>query len=225
MEEEDGRTAVKTRHRRAILTAALELIDEGDGSRFSADALAERAGVSRRTVFNHFSSLDDVLLAVCTDTLDVAVEHLRAQPPSSALPEGSREAMFAELAQALRSADLSDRIIQVWRAMGGASVDDQRRQAFAQQALAVVADRLSAQLTARDPGADALDIDLLASLLTHGIGVIAGHWVATARPDRPPARAAWEELLERLLDTVGSGYLPRTTSRTDTNVPQRTARE
>jgi AcrR family transcriptional regulator len=209
--EEDGRTAVRLRHRRAILAAALELIEEGDGSRFSADALAERAGVSRRTVFNHFASLDDVLLDVCTETLDVAVEHLRSQTPSSALPEASREAMFGALAQALRGADLSDRIIRVWAAMGGASVDDQHRQAFAQQALALVADRLSEQLTARNPGADPLDVDLLASLLTHGLGVIAGHWVATARPGRPPSPAEWDRLLELLLDRVGSGYLPRST--------------
>lgn len=205
--EEDGRTAVKTRHREAILSAAIELIESGDGSRFSADALAARAGVSRRTVFNHFASLDDVLLGVCTDTLDVAVERLRDQAPPP-YPEGSREALFAALAQALRSADLSDRIVRVWRAMGGAAVDDGRRQAFAQQALALVANRLSEQLAASNPDADRLDLDLLASLLTHGIGVIAEHWVATERPGRPPSRAAWDRLLERLLDTVGSGYLP-----------------
>lgn len=204
--EEDGRTAVKTRHREAILRAAIELLEEGDGSRFSADALADRAGVSRRTVFNHFASLDDVLLSVCADTLDVVVDRLRDQDPPPR-PDGGRAELFAALAQALRSADLSDRIVRLWRAMGGAAVDDERRQAFAQQALALVADRLSAQLAASNPAADRLDIDLLASLLTHGVGVIAEHWVATARPGRAPCRAAWDALLERLLDTVGTGVI------------------
>lgn len=204
---EDRRTAVRLRHRRAILDAAIELMAEGEGARFSADALAERADVSRRTVFNHFPSLDDVLLSVCVETLDVAVEQLRSQPPPP-FAAGNREAMFAALAQALRSADLSGRIVQVWRAMGGTAVDEQRRQAFAQQALTLVASRLSAQLAATNPDADRLDLDLLASLLTHGIGVIAEHWVAMAQPGRPPSPRIWDELLERLLDTVGSGYLP-----------------
>ncbi len=207
--EGDGRTAVRLRHRRAILDAAVELIGEGAGARFSADELADRAGVSRRTVFNHFASLDDVLLDVCSETLDVVAAQLRAQVgwPTSGEP---RTAMFAAMSQALRSAELSEPILQVWRALGGPTVDDQRTRAFAQQALAGLADELAALLRAHHPQADLLDIALLASLLAHGLGVIASHWIVAAAPGRPPRRAEWDRLLERLLDTVGTGYLPRT---------------
>lgn len=208
--EGSSRTTVKERHRRAILDAAIELIEASEAPRFSTDELAERAGVSRRTVFNHFASLDDVLLSVCTETLDVVTEQLRARTSAAELGEASCETMFAALAQTLRGADLSGPIVQVWRALGGASADDQRTQAFAQRALALVANDLSAQLVDANPQVDPLEIDLLASLLTHGLGVIAGHWVATAKPGQPPSRAEWDRLLERLLDTVGSGYLPRT---------------
>ena len=48
--------------------------------------------------------------------------------------------MFAALAQALRAADLSAPILRVWRALGGPLVDEQRTGAFAQQALALVAE-------------------------------------------------------------------------------------
>lgn len=206
----DGRSAVKVRHRRAILTAAVELIEQDDGARFTADELAARSGVARRTIFNHFGTLDDVLLAVCTDTLRVATEQLRAVTGPAPAGDSTREAMFTDLARALRRADLSGPITQVWRALGGLSGDGHRTQAFAQQALALTAAELSAQLTARHPGADPLEVELLSSLLTHGVGVVAGHWLTTARPGRPPSRAEWERLLERLLDRVGTGYLPRT---------------
>ncbi len=203
---------MRVRHRRAILDAAIALIQSGDGARFSADELAVRAGVSRRTVFNHFSSLDDVLLAVCTETLDVVAEPLRVAPGSESASGGSRAAMFTALARALRAADLSGPILQVWRALGGPLVDEQRTSAFAQQALAMVAEELAAQLAGHFPDCDPLEVALLASLLTHGLGVIAGQWVSAAVPGHPPDRGDWDRLLERLLDTVGSGYLPRLVS-------------
>lgn len=208
--EFDGRTAVRVRHRRAILDAALGLIQAGDGARFTADELALRAGVSRRTVFNHFPSLDDVLLAVCSEILDVVAEQVRLFPGRTAAADGSLAAMFTAVAQALRAADLSAPILQVWRALGGPMVDEQRKGAFAQQALALVAEELATELAGDYPECDPLDVSLLASLLTHGLGVIAMQWVASAAPGRPPDPADWDRLLERLLDTVGSGYLPRT---------------
>jgi AcrR family transcriptional regulator len=203
---------VRVRHRRAILDAAVALVQSGDGARFSADELAVRAGVSRRTVFNHFGSLDDVLLAVCTETLDVVAEQLRVPGRVEVGGDESRAAMFTALAQALRAADLGGPILQVWRALGGPLVDEQRTGAFAQQALALVAEELTAQLAGHYPDADPLEVALLASLLTHGLGVIAGQWVSAAVPGSPPDPADWDPLLERLLDTVGSGYLPRTSS-------------
>jgi AcrR family transcriptional regulator len=219
----DGRSAVRVRHRRAILDAAVSLIRAGDGARFTADELAVRAGVSRRTVFNHFASLDDVLLAVCTETLDVVAEQVRVFPGSAAVADGGRAAMFTALAHALRAADLSGPILQVWQALGGSLGDAQRTRGFAQQALALVAEQLAAQLAGHYPDADPLDVALLASLLTHGLGVIAGQWVSSAEPGRPPEPGDWDRLLQRLLDTVGSGYLPA--SRSDPATPRPTPTE
>ena len=205
--EEDGRSAVKAQHRRAIVAAAPELVEAGGP--LTADDLAQRAGVSRRTIFNHFASLDDVVLAMCTEILGSVVDQLPAPVDSVAGAGDSRESMFAATALALRSAGLSDRVAQVWRALGGAAVDDQHRQAFAQRALALVADELAEQLAIHHPDADPLDISLLANLLTHGLGVIAAHWLEGAGQAQEPDPADWNLLLERLLDTIGSGYLPR----------------
>ena len=205
--EEDGRSAVKAQHRRAIVAAATELVEAGGP--LTADDLAQRAGVSRRTIFNHFASLDDVVLAMCTEIFGSVVEQLPAPVSSVARAGDSRASMFTAMAQALRSAGLSDRVDQVWRALGGAAVDDQHRQAFAQRALALVADELAEQLAIHHPDADPLDISLLANLLTHGLGVIAAHWLEGAGQAQEPDPADWNLLLERLLDTIGSGYLPR----------------
>jgi TetR/AcrR family transcriptional regulator of autoinduction and epiphytic fitness len=56
----DGRLARGLRARSAIVDAMLALIDEGD-LRPSAARVAERAGVSLRTVFQHFRDMETLL--------------------------------------------------------------------------------------------------------------------------------------------------------------------
>lgn len=58
----DGRSARSRRTRDAVVEALLGLIDEGD-PKPGAQRVAERAGVSTRTVFAHFTSLDDLYRA------------------------------------------------------------------------------------------------------------------------------------------------------------------
>jgi AcrR family transcriptional regulator len=61
----DGRTLRSLRTRTAVVDALLELIDEGD-LRPPAPRIAERAGVSLRSVFQHFRDLEG-LFAFATD--------------------------------------------------------------------------------------------------------------------------------------------------------------
>jgi|GEM_PF-6276047 len=64
----NGQTRRRLRARQSLITAADELFTEMDGSEEEAyaattiDMIVERAGVSRRTFFNHFSGKADVLL-------------------------------------------------------------------------------------------------------------------------------------------------------------------
>ena len=53
---EDRREAVKYHNRRAIIDAAAALAAERGLGRFTVNDLADRAGVSRRTIFNYFAS-------------------------------------------------------------------------------------------------------------------------------------------------------------------------
>lgn len=59
----DGRTARAVRTKDAIVTACLGLIDDGD-LRPTGPRIAERAGVSVRSVFQHFDDLDALFMAV-----------------------------------------------------------------------------------------------------------------------------------------------------------------
>src|SRR5947207_14168050 len=59
----DGRTARAVRTREAIVDASIALVDEGD-VRPTALRVAERAGVSVRSVFQHFEDLEGLYAAI-----------------------------------------------------------------------------------------------------------------------------------------------------------------
>jgi AcrR family transcriptional regulator len=62
----DGRTARSARTRDAVVRALLGLISEGD-VRPTAGRIAERAGISLRSVYVHFDDLDDLFLAAARE--------------------------------------------------------------------------------------------------------------------------------------------------------------
>jgi AcrR family transcriptional regulator len=55
----DGRTARRLANRRRILDAALELA--GEQLDFTAEDIAKRSGISVRSIYNHFSSVRDLV--------------------------------------------------------------------------------------------------------------------------------------------------------------------
>lgn len=59
----DGRTARAMRTRDRLVDATIELVDEGD-VRPTAPRIAERAGVSVRSVFQHFDDLETLFAAM-----------------------------------------------------------------------------------------------------------------------------------------------------------------
>jgi len=59
------RTAAGEETRKEILNAALTLLGRGGADAFSAGALAREVNVSKATIFHHFASVDEILLAAC----------------------------------------------------------------------------------------------------------------------------------------------------------------
>lgn len=60
----DGRTARRNRNRDAVLDALIELSREGDGeSEPPVEAIADRAGVSYRSIYRYFDDRTDLILS------------------------------------------------------------------------------------------------------------------------------------------------------------------
>ena len=62
------------RKRAAITTAALRLFERDGFARTSVDAIAAEAGVSKRTIYNHYADKESLFLAVVRDTYSSLIE-------------------------------------------------------------------------------------------------------------------------------------------------------
>lgn len=207
----DRRAAQKQRSRQAIIDAAAALLDEHRGLHFTVDQLAERADVSRRTVFNYFGTLDDVVTAVCSDVLGGLVDTFMSNALAAPTADDTPEAMFAEVAHALRSTDLVGPMSYLTRALGGpehrVDIESPWAATLLLRSFNEVSRRFAAAMADRHPGASELEMHLLVNALMSGLIVLYHHWVADAGAvDDEASRAVWAAYLERLLAAVGSGY-------------------
>ncbi|MFC8599190.1 TetR/AcrR family transcriptional regulator [Isoptericola sp. NPDC057191] len=211
------RAALKAQTRQAIVAAASALMDETSGTDFSVDALAERAGVSRRTVFNHFESLQDVVAAVGADVFGAVHDALvDAPPPAPPGPGHATDAVAADLHAALRRADLVGPVAALTRGLGLGSATAGPADVPAQQAmlllrsLADVSEDIGAALLLRHPGVDPLDVELVVARTMSGLVVLHRHWFArTGAAVDDESLALWSTLLDRLGRSPGaSSHVP-----------------
>lgn len=91
VEAADGRRARSDRTRAAIVDALLDLLNEGH-LRPSAERIAERAGISRRALFNHFRDVEDLLATAAQRRLEQILPTLRPLPTEGTLAERARAA-------------------------------------------------------------------------------------------------------------------------------------
>jgi TetR/AcrR family transcriptional regulator of autoinduction and epiphytic fitness len=210
----DGRSALRAERRLAILDAARALATEHGSDGFTVDQVAARAGVSRRTVFNHVAGLDQLLVAVCeqllaettTELLDEVDRRIAGLPDAG--PAG--RTVLAAVAGAARGVDLPTAIASIHRVLGAPAPDDERAQHISRTAFEHVGGRLREHLQQRAPDLDALDLELTLALMFSGITTLADLWLEQ-HPDLPPdvpaaARADWDRLLDRLLDHLRVGH-------------------
>ncbi|MFD6098609.1 TetR/AcrR family transcriptional regulator [Nocardiopsis flavescens] len=204
----DRREALKSRHRRAIVDAAAALTAERGDTGFTVDRLAERADVSRRTVFNHFRSLDDILLEVFGRMLEEIVDGIGAN--LDAAPDGDDDAanIFDSLADAIRGTDLLTPITRLKHFVRqGGDTPSASRAALFELAMTDVGTRLSAIVLRRHPQADPLVVDLMCGAIIGGGAVIVGHWEQiTGGSLDDESRRVWSALLERILSVTRDGY-------------------
>ncbi|MGF0118610.1 TetR/AcrR family transcriptional regulator [Promicromonospora sp. Marseille-Q5078] len=200
------RARLKARTRRSIVDAATDLMHETAGIAFSVDELAARAGVSRRTVFNHFASLDDAVAAVGAGIFGGVRDALLAVDPPPAAPGGDpRAAVLTDLVGALHRADLVGPMASLTRGLGLHGVSDDVSEVPAHQAMLLlrslsdVSEDLAADLVRRHPGLDRLDVDLLVAQAMSSLVVLHRHWFArTGAATDAASRSLWTDLLDHI---------------------------
>ena len=210
----DGRAALREQRHRAILDAARTLAAEHGADGFTIDRVAALASVSRRTVFNHFAGLDQLLVAVCEQILAEVTSDLLAGVDcgTAHLPSGedNGRAALDAVCEATRGVDLPTAIVAITQVLGGPDVADERADGISRTAFELVAGRLRERLARRAPDLDPLDLELTLTMLSTGLSAIARHWIDAhphLTPDLPPdARADWDRLLDRLLLRLRVGH-------------------
>lgn len=104
----DGRHARREKTRAAVVEALLDLIMEGD-LQPSAERIAERAGVSRRSIFHYFRDMEDLLGEAVSLQASRVIPTLK--PPLTEGPLADRARVFAGLL-----AELYERVAPMRRA-------------------------------------------------------------------------------------------------------------
>jgi len=88
--EIDGRTERANRTKARIVAATVELIEGGDSAPTSR-RIAERAGISERTIFQHFSDLEALHAAIAKHHIDAVTREHRLVSPTLPLPARAGE--------------------------------------------------------------------------------------------------------------------------------------
>ncbi|MBR8743051.1 TetR/AcrR family transcriptional regulator [Nocardiopsis sp. MG754419] len=213
----DRREALKARHRRAIIDAAAELMTEIGGTDFTVDQLAARADVSRRTVFNHFKTVDDITLEVFREMLGVVLDNVDANLGAA----DGRTSMFDRVAAALRVTDLVTPITELTRIFHDEDEDgrptqildlgyralDPRQAVLFERAITDLGTRIAATTLRHHPSADPLEVDLMCGALVGGALAVVRHWASTTGGvDSPESRRVWDTLLDRMIATYRDGF-------------------
>ena len=86
----DGRTQRRVRNRERVVESLIVLVREGY-CRPTADQVAERAGVGRRTVFRHFDDLESLFAEMATQVRTEARKSRMPLREDLSLPERVRE--------------------------------------------------------------------------------------------------------------------------------------
>ncbi len=93
-ERVDGRTARRDRNKQAVLDAVIDLFSEGNLSP-GVHEVAERSGVSLRSVYRYFADADDLVAAAIEQRIAQA-EHLFDMPDPGVGPTTSRIDRFCQ---------------------------------------------------------------------------------------------------------------------------------
>ncbi|MGK5679705.1 TetR family transcriptional regulator [Actinoplanes sp. URMC 104] len=184
----------KAATRQALHSAAMRLAIEHGFDRVTVEAVADEAGVSRRTFSNYFGSKEEALLYGDFQRIHLLIEQVRARPAD----EDTWTALTAAAEQFyLKLGDLDphwvaqSRLVRAQPALVAAQV----------QTFAALERDLSAEIAARsgaDPASVRVKMTSAAFLASLRVGLHI--WL-----DRPPGANLWELVSETLAE-AGRGF-------------------
>lgn len=207
----DRRQRVKRAHRRAIAEAAVALAQEFGPGQFSADQLAERADVARRTIFNHFSSIEEAIYAGLGQTLDAALDSftraLESAPPRETAGHDGLPSLFDDLSDALLGVDLVPTLSQVVATIASPGVENPETSQWAGGVLSSIIPLLEAQAEARAAGSKRSGRALLIRSLIVACSVAFEEWYdETDGVDDAHSRLVWRRTLDESLHLLRAGF-------------------
>lgn len=192
------------------MAAAATLMEATRGIDWSVDELAAEADVARRTIFNHFDSLDDVVAAVGAEAFEKIFNVLLD------LPEADSAGPESDLAVSIRTADLVGPLAALSRGFGlvRRTEDDTetvcivgavhpeipaRPAMLLLRSLAEISERLVTELCRRHSDLEPMDVELAVTRHVSELVVVHKYWLAeTAAATDQASYDVWSTLLARL---------------------------
>lgn len=209
----DRREALKLSNRRAIVTAAAELAGARGLDGFTVNDLAERAGLSRRTIFNHFATVDDAVYASFADRIAGLYEDVErdlGQRRFATLDEA-----FEAFAEAVRRIDVIATVrsglaplgLAVFEPATSSSTVPDRTEVWAMRITDGVVRECTTSLRVRLDDADPLQVRLLVDLLVAAVKACVEQWFESTDGElSPQGLQEWDRLLDAALSRLRRGF-------------------
>lgn len=187
----------KARIREALVSAARELGQHRGLENVTAEEIADRAGVSRRTFFNYFAGIEDVVAAGLAEPLQRLAEALHRRPAA--------EDPLAAIAAALREQPIGAEVLLVWGP--AVSPSTSQRHALHLRLWQHHERWLVGVLRQRLGTGDELRVRSLAAAVMALFEVVQEDWAPTAAGlDPDAAMTAFNSELLRALDHARAGW-------------------
>lgn len=164
--------------RAAIARAAFRVIRRQGATCLTAEAVAAEAGVSRRTIFNHFASLDEALRPLARVWFDAFIGRLSTRPVDEPLIDS-----LTHLAMQPMPAESAEMLI----ALSVAREQSPQARTVIHGILDSWAEWFTIALRERDPHCSEVEIALLARLIPTLAESVSQVWLAGL--DGPPSLA------------------------------------
>lgn len=203
----DKRGALKWHNRRAIVAAAGELADRHGIQGFSVNDLAKEAGVSRRTIFNHFSSAEDAGYEYLSELIARIIGAVLAELPEPTDPQDhTLTEVYRDLCTAMRAhnlvGELRSMLLQV-----SAVKETPTAALWSFRVTNVATEGLLNALRDRLPRHADLELQLVATTVINSMSVCMDAWLQNSGGElTDETRGEWDRLLAEALDFLGRGF-------------------